>query len=90
MKFVNLESFVKFIQLKFEPGALATHIHKMFSTNSLKTAIHENLDLRNISTICDPLWEKGYFRANIKFLPQAHIAKNSTILVNGNPTFCCR
>ena len=33
------------------------------------------------SKICDPLWEKGYFRANIKFSPQAHIAKNSTLLV---------
>ena len=47
--FVNLESFVKFIQLKFEQliqsGAWATHIREMFSMNSFKTVICENLDL---------------------------------------------
>ena len=41
----------------------------------------------NLNIICDPLWEKGYFRANIKFSPQAHIAKNSTLLVIENHAF---
>ena len=53
--FANLESFAKFIQLKFEPLRCHTHEQhefvKFFSTNSFKAAIRENLDLRNISAI---------------------------------------
>ena len=30
---------------------------------------------------CDLLWEKGYFRANVKFSAHMHKAKNSTLLV---------
>ena len=33
------------------PCTWATYIHEIFSTNSFKTAIRENLDPRNISTI---------------------------------------
>ena len=40
--FVNLESFAKLIQRKFDSL-------QFFSTNSFKTAIRENLDPRNIS-----------------------------------------
>ena len=50
--FTNLESFTKFVQLKFEP--LRFHAHGQHASAKFFQqipVIHENLDLRNISII---------------------------------------
>ena len=46
VNFANLESFAKFIQLKFEPLCCNTHGQHKFA-NYFKAAIRENLDPRN-------------------------------------------
>ena len=49
--FTNLESFAKFIQLKFQPLCCNTHGQHKFVKEFLQSSYSQNLDPRNISAI---------------------------------------